>query len=151
MNNKSHISARLREPLTETTRKARKNLVVISVIGIIITKVGLIPTKISAFGIEFSHVNQEALLTLLSVLAVYLLLTFLVYFYSEVEAWKVDMEEDEHNDWILTSDPASKYRKRILATDTRQLKYYLRLFVEFIAPIAFALYSIYFLITTPLT
>tara|TARA_B100000780_G_C21014483_1_gene406360 strand:+ start:304 stop:522 length:219 start_codon:yes stop_codon:yes gene_type:complete len=65
MSEPNFIIERLREPFNETTRKTRRNLLVSSLIGVAISKIGLVPEKISAFGIDFSKSNQSALLTLL--------------------------------------------------------------------------------------
>ncbi|MDO6446255.1 hypothetical protein Q4493_10775 [Colwellia sp. 1_MG-2023] len=48
-----------------------------SVIGVVLTKVGLVPTKISAFGVEFSSSNQNALMLLLASAIGYFQLAFL--------------------------------------------------------------------------
>jgi hypothetical protein len=74
----------LREPLSEDTRKERRNLLAISTIGIALVKTGLIPTKISALGIEFSQSNQRALLYILLAMIIYFFLTFAIYAISDV-------------------------------------------------------------------
>ncbi|MCV3263256.1 hypothetical protein OGZ01_11305 [Vibrio harveyi] len=84
-----HFTDRLREPLNETTRKARRNLLAASVLGIVTSKVGLVPTKISAFGVEFSSSNLEALMTLLALSIGYFLITFVVYITSELQGWQL--------------------------------------------------------------
>ncbi len=55
----------LRDPLNTTTRNARRNLLVASIVGIMIAKVGLFHTKFTALGIEFTTSNQHALVVLL--------------------------------------------------------------------------------------
>src|SRR6266851_5310284 len=67
------------DPLSEVTRKERRNLLIFSVLSYAIFKTGLIPTKITALGVEFSSTDQTALLRVLAGLVAYFLLTFVVY------------------------------------------------------------------------
>ncbi|HAT8558747.1 TPA: hypothetical protein I7221_22720 [Vibrio vulnificus] len=91
----STLKERLKEPLTETTRKTRRNLLAASVSGIVIVNVGLVPQKISAFGIEFTQGNQESLLQLISYVIVFYVITFLVYVLSELTAWNMALRTEE--------------------------------------------------------
>lgn len=84
----NHFTDRFREPLNETTRKARRNLLAVSVLVIVTAKVGLVPTKISAFGVEFSSSNLEALMTLLALAIAYFIVTFVVYIILELQVWQ---------------------------------------------------------------
>ena len=84
------LSQKLREPLSETTRKARKNLLALSVIGIAINRGGLIPKEISSLGIIFEQHNQDSLILLLAVIISYHLSAFIIYSFSESQAWKLD-------------------------------------------------------------
>ena len=52
--------------LSEVTRKERRSLLGISMLGIVITQAELVPTKISALGVEFSQANQAVLLLILA-------------------------------------------------------------------------------------
>jgi hypothetical protein len=85
----NHIFLRLREPFHDTTRKVRRNLLIFSALGIIATKIGLVPSKFAAFGVEFTYSNQQSLLTFLAIVIGYFLVSFIVYVYSEYSAWKV--------------------------------------------------------------
>lgn len=64
MTNISSIPS-LSDPLSELTRKERRNLLIASTVGIAVAKIGIIPEKISALGIDFSSSNKGALLLLL--------------------------------------------------------------------------------------
>ena len=61
----------VRDPLTEVTRKERRLLLGMCVLGIVLVKTGLVPTKISAFGIEFSHTDQKFILIILAFVVSY--------------------------------------------------------------------------------
>ncbi|HCZ9278101.1 TPA: hypothetical protein O4G40_004645 [Vibrio alginolyticus] len=91
----STLRERLKEPLTETTRKTRRNLLAAAVTGIVIVQVGLVPKKISAFGIEFSEANQESLLQLVSAVILFYAITFIVYVLSELTAWSIALKSEE--------------------------------------------------------
>ncbi|MBE3659218.1 hypothetical protein BOO92_21435 [Vibrio navarrensis] len=91
----STLRERLKEPLTETTRKTRRNLLAAAVTGIVIVQVGLVPKKISAFGIEFSEANQESLLQLVSAVILFYAITFIVYVLSELTAWNIALKSEE--------------------------------------------------------
>ena len=157
MSDTNHFSERLREPLNETTRKVRRNLMAASVIGVVITKVGLVPSKISAFGVDFSSSNQQALMTLLAAAIIYFIINFLVYVYSELTAWQIVFaskqievlkEEAERKRISLTgrnSDEEFQDHIRHLYYRSKPT-FIFRLTVELAIPIVFAVYSCYSLL-----
>jgi len=77
----------LRDPLSEVTRTERVYLLGTSVVGIAILKTGLIPTRITALGIEFERANQELFLLLLGLVVLYFLVAFVIYAASDFLAW----------------------------------------------------------------
>lgn len=152
MSESNHFSDRLREPLNETTRKVRRNLMAASVIGVVLTKVGLVPSKISAFGVEFTSSNQQALMTLLAVAIVYFAVSFIVYVYSELTAWKIviaskEIEEIKEESkstsrQLYGYDEDDKFRDHLRNVYSRsKATFYTRLGIELMAPIIFAVYS----------
>jgi hypothetical protein len=82
---------RLKDPLSEVTRNERKTLLGLSAIGIVVAKTGLVPTKISALGIEFDARDQTALLRILAGIIAYFVAAFLVYAIPELLAWRVSL------------------------------------------------------------
>jgi len=159
MSEPNHFSDRLREPLNETTRKARRNLLAASVIGLVITRVGLVPEKISAFGIEFTSANQEALTALLVAAILYFLVSFSVYVFSELTAWQVVLasrqleslraESERKSNWSLSRNPDEDRFHGYIENVYRRTKptFYARLSVELLIPIVFSVYSCYTLLT----
>ncbi|EKO5173049.1 hypothetical protein P0J00_000576 [Vibrio vulnificus] len=151
-----HFTDRLREPLNETTRKARRNLLAVSVLGIVTTKVGLVPTKISAFGVEFSSSNLESLMTLLALAIAYFLVTFVVYIISELQGWQLlisskqleKFKQDAKNSPLpFSSSRASEmeehfHRKLSSVYSKTKPIFYTRLLVEVFIPAIVAVYSI---------
>jgi len=79
---------RLRGPLQEDTKKQRRNLIAVSAIGIAFFDVGLVPQKISAFGIESSQIDQKALSILLFFTILYFLIEFLIYAFPDLLSWR---------------------------------------------------------------
>jgi hypothetical protein len=77
----------LRDPLSEVIRKERVYLLGTSIVGIAILKTGLIPTKITALGIEFRGADQAIFLSLLGLVVLYFLAAFVVYAISDFLAW----------------------------------------------------------------
>lgn len=154
------FSDSLRDPLNETTRKTRRNLLAASLAGLVIAKVGLIPTKISAFGIEFSADNQQSLVMLLALVIAYFAAAFFVYSYSEFTAWQLAFRSQE----LQQLEEGLQRTKNILQTDEEiwfhkqaERTYYqarptfiVRIFVEFVVPVCFAGYVVVSLITTEL-
>ena len=152
MSNSNLFSDRLREPLNETSRKARRNLMAASVIGVIISKVGLIPSKIAAFGVQFDSANQQALMYLLAASVTYFAICFAVYVYSELTAWKIvfaskeieELKEASQTTSMLMHgyNEADKFKEHIKKVlNSTKPTFNVRLFVELGIPIIFATFS----------
>ncbi|MGZ5199390.1 MAG: hypothetical protein ACXWC4_06420 [Telluria sp.] len=75
-------------PLTETTRKERTSLLGLSVLGVALVKIPLVPERFSAFGIDFSHVNQRRLVELYALVIIYYLVAFGLYALTDFFAWR---------------------------------------------------------------
>jgi hypothetical protein len=80
---------RLQDPLSDVTRAERKTLLGLSAVGLVIARSGLVPSRISALGIEFDRADQSALLGMLAAVVVYFLVAFVVYATSDFVAWRV--------------------------------------------------------------
>src|SRR5260221_1629280 len=78
----------LDDPLKDVTRKERKMLLGISVLAIVLVKTGLVPTKISALGVEFSETHQQALLLIVSLVDIYFLFAFVIYATTDFFVWR---------------------------------------------------------------
>jgi hypothetical protein len=70
------------------TRSERKILLGVSALGILIVRTGLVPSKISAPGIEFAQTDQRALLRAVGAFVLYFLGAFLIYAVSDLMAWR---------------------------------------------------------------
>lgn len=80
---------RLRDPLSEVTRKERRTLLGVSLVGVMTAETGLLPTEISVLGINFDVPDQQALLFVLAGVVIYFSVAFLLYAASDVLAWRL--------------------------------------------------------------
>jgi hypothetical protein len=87
MNEIPLIIQRLREPISEDTRKIRRELLIASMIGIVIAYADLVPTKIEALGINLTPANQASFRYVIAGVILYLTVAFLIYVSSEIIAW----------------------------------------------------------------
>lgn len=74
--------------LSDITRKERKALLGTSVLSITLALTGLVPTKITALGIEIAQSNQGWLFVILVLIVVYFLNTFIVYGSVDYLVWR---------------------------------------------------------------
>lgn len=149
----------LTDPLSPLSRVERRNLLLASFIGFLISTAGLVPTKLSAFGIDLSTPQQSAFTFAAALVIAYFLLAFLAYALPDFLVWrknyqdyleKVEIvsrnwtQEDQraHDDlqgslpnirWLYRSSPPVAY---------------LRLLFDYALPVLFAGYSIYVLLST---
>jgi hypothetical protein len=109
-NDRPHLGPteiRLRDPLTEVTRKERRTLLVVSTVGIIMVKSGLVPSRITALGIEFAKTDQRALIVALGAVVTYFVAAFVIYAVSDMVAWRVAFHTAV-NDWVREQDRLEK-------------------------------------------
>ena len=158
----------LRDPLGRVTRSERRSLLGVSVIGILIAKTGLLPTKISAIGVEFTIGHQQAILIILTLVIGYFLSAFVLYATTDFLAWRMKNARISRKYEMLVMKinklPSDKRQKAIEHADTLvkaaemgpkepgtrllQSTSWLRMVFEFIIPIVTAGYAIFSLLTT---
>lgn len=78
----------LGDPLGEITRKERRNLLIAGTVGVLVAEAGLVPSKISALGIDLSAPAQDAFVMLVGLVIVYFLCAFFIYGVSDFFAWR---------------------------------------------------------------
>ena len=79
------------DPLTRGTRRVRQQLLGACAIGLAIGVTGLVPSRISALGVEFSPSDRRAMLFMLAAVIVYLLLAFVIYAWLDWAVWKTGL------------------------------------------------------------
>lgn len=157
------------DPLSEVTRKERRALLGISVVGVALVKVPLVPEKFATFGIEFSRPNQSTFLAIYALVVLYFLGAFLIYAFTDYVAWRRERvrRHHEYSRQVVASQVAlgeagmsmlaEKRDRRVklsqgidkdlsylgLASyDVAEFAAKFRALFEFGVPIAFALYTI---------
>lgn len=88
MNAKRPIEIFQQEFLCDEARRERQTLLIVSAIGLAIAKTGLLPSRISSLGVEFSGNDQRAMLTIISALILYLLAAFCIHSFADYIRWK---------------------------------------------------------------
>lgn len=128
----------LKDPLSEVTRKGRRTLLGVSLIGIVMAKAGLMPTKISSLGIEFSQPDKSNLLLIISFIVTYFLLQFLIYSVSDFEIWGDNIHSalGRQEDRKLIDEMFNILQWRIL------LIIIIRILFEFLFPLIVGFYTI---------
>jgi len=82
------VEIALGESLSEVTRHERRALLGVSILGITIVQTGLVPSKISALGVEFSKADQKAVMGILAVVVGYFLVAFAIYAIADFVTWR---------------------------------------------------------------
>lgn len=98
---------RLVDPLSEVTRKERRMLLGLSMLGIFFVKAGILPSKISALGIELATNDQGAFLYLTSLVLLYFTVAFFIYAMSDFIVWKKSISEayiSEYKKYMIVRD-----------------------------------------------
>jgi len=90
--------ARVADPLSAHARSLRKSLLLASAAGIAVASTGLVPTKISALGIEFSQADRVSMLWLLGATVAFLLASFAVVSLADFIAWRSSIAAKEWNE-----------------------------------------------------
>ncbi len=148
---------RVRDPLSDVTRRERRSLLATSLLLVAIVKSGFVPEKISALGIEFSKGNQRWLLVVLGLVTLYFAMAFMIYAASDFVAWRLALLDSQSRIHL-------KRRKRIKAIEEPTVdeaildEFYIehgaymfglsrrisivRGTFEFLLPLAFAVYAI---------
>lgn len=89
---------KIADPLSDETRRARKALLGISAAGIAIVHLGLLPTRISALGIDFSATDRSVLLVILALTTIYFLIEFIIYAAADFVSWRLLKQSTSYED-----------------------------------------------------
>ena len=89
MDTNDTLQLALQDPLSDVTRRERKVLLGVSAIALVVSQTGMVPTKLSALGIEFGASDQRALLQVFSAVIVYFTVAFIIYGASDYLQWRL--------------------------------------------------------------
>lgn len=143
------VIAVLDDPVSEQTRKVRRALLGFSAAGILAAKGRIIPKKISAFGLEFQDLNQEAIVSVSAMIMIFFVLSFFIYSVSDFQLIRIKFRAYRGDLKTVKADAGDWFRKEI----TRRSIWWnatisLRYLWEYIIPLnigiyaAFALYAV---------
>lgn len=145
----------LDNPLNEISRRERKYLLMTSAIGIFVAFTGVIPTKISALGIELNASEQKAFLLMLALIIGYFLLAFLIYGFKDFLNWRIEYQSQieeslrealnqTYEDHIAEQhDEVRDYIKRLhWPYKLKKPTVWIHIIFEFVFPIFVALFAI---------
>lgn len=153
---------RLRDPLSDVTRRERTALLGASLLSLALVKAGLLPTEISALGLKLASSNHRALLLLLAAVVLYYLVAFLTYAASDYVAWHVAQREAAREAirnvyFPEESDKGTKFEvERLVYTHhswTQAVSQlagpvsWLRALFDFCLPVLFSAYAVYILLS----
>jgi hypothetical protein len=93
MTEPSPVSLSIKDPLSEVTRRERKVLLGVSAIAFVVTRTGLVPSKISALGVEFARADQQALLFVFALVIAYFVAAFAVYGAADYLSWRIAYDD----------------------------------------------------------
>ena len=145
----------LGDPLTEVSRKERRNLLIASTVGVLMAQVGLVPNEISALGIHFPAPAQSSFLVLMAIIVLYFICAFLIYAIADSIIWLKKRHDylvsveiaaetatpDDLEQWNLVNVPDISWYYR-----WTPLAAYVRVFFEFVIPLLVGLYAFVVLI-----
>lgn len=156
MKHDSVAEVRVKDPLRKITRKERKYLLLVSVVGLTVSEMGLVPEQISMFGITFSETNQSSFLLLIAFVVIYFVLAFIIYAVSDFIAWRLEFNktrleglrkkavDEEQEEYDKNYDTYNRLYR--LVYFSRPASIFRGLF-EFILPIVIGSYAIYSLLS----
>jgi len=87
-----YLGKALADPLSELTRRERRVLLAVSALAILVADAGLLPSQISALGIEFDSYDQRFLYLSLVGFVFYFFATFGIYAYSDFLSWTMKVK-----------------------------------------------------------
>ncbi len=151
------IAERLKIPLGAVAIANRKQLLLFSVLGIIVTVVGVMPAKIAMLGIEFDTSNQQAFLVLLTLSVVYYLISFVVSMLSDLMSWKVLFTLNKEkllmnlNDFDISHLTRAQVLEQMKLENSTinqsKLLFSVRILVDVVVPITLSLFSAFCLVS----
>ena len=154
----------LGDPLREVTRVERRNLLIVSVIGVVVAKAQVVPQKIPALGVEFGPIEMATFIWVMTAVVIYHIIGFGIYATADFLASKVDRESyllELHGEGmraseritrspLVTADVARLLRQTAEASGSVEVKWFIVGFVrtlfEFAVPLVIGVYATFALI-----
>ena len=142
----------LGDPLSDVSRRERRNLIVTSVLSALVAHTGLIPTQISALGIGFSPLAQNSFLIFLIVAIAYFSLAFAAYGLTDYLIWRHKYQDYlirveraiqnwSHEDQMAEDELSNSVPSNRWAFVASKPAAYYRIFFDFFLPAIIGLYA----------
>lgn len=134
----------------------------ISVLSLFIAKTGLIPSKISALGVDLERADQRAFLVVMTLVVAYFVVAFILYGLTDFLAWRLSYNEGSKvayqelfarmhsRESSGSNEPASYYPRDWIPLWPNHLAVpisFARAMFEFVLPILIGAYAIYALVS----
>ena len=74
------------EPLCEVSHRARKHLLIATLVGFVMSLGGVVSSEIAAFGLNVDEINRDKLLLIVAGVTAYLWIAFLAYGLQDINA-----------------------------------------------------------------
>ncbi|MBM4855601.1 hypothetical protein HYO47_22400 [Vibrio parahaemolyticus] len=150
------------DPLSEVTRKERRMLLGLSMLGVFFAKTGIVPSKISTLGIELAATEQSSFFYVLAAMLVYF--AFALYAFSDFIVWKkavIESDVSEYKNYVIeretehqqnpideevSSSRLMLYRKNRVWLSAKKPVSLARSFFEFILPIIVGSVSLFMVV-----
>ncbi|ENM5764292.1 hypothetical protein V9R53_003991 [Vibrio mimicus] len=150
------VDLALIDPLSDVTRRERRMLLAVSMLGIFLARAGIVPTKVSALGIELSTSDQKTFLLIIGASLLYFVTAFVLYALSDFIVWKKSILSDQvqqfsTTDFIPDNLPRFEFESRLYQKNkvwysaTKPVSI-CRAFFEFILPILVGLAALVFVV-----
>jgi purine-cytosine permease-like protein len=148
----SDPSSFLGDPLSAISRLERRNLLIASTVGLLVGHIGLVPTRISALGLEFDAPAQSAFLVVLALVVAYMASAFTIYATADFFIWRkryydyrvateceashwTQEDQEEYDEMNQSVPPIHWYWQKA------PLVAWLRIAFEFALPLAVGIYT----------
>lgn len=143
----------LADPLSTIARSERRNLLLAATAGVLVAKVGLIPTQLSALGISLTVPNQSAFVIVVACTVLYFFGAFLFYGLADFLIWRGKYQDyleqvERYNQNWTKGDQAAYDELREGVPDNAWVYRlskpvaFARLAFEFVLPLALGLYVV---------
>lgn len=149
----SEESQFFQSPWSDDTQKLRNQILLVSLIGILMAAVGIVPKEITAFGLKVNDISPRALLLSWAGIDAYLVVTLAFHAYSdfmltywrelnkiELRGLSIEIEPAPGNLSNTLDDEVFKVRARL-----RHL-HEVRLLVDLLVPIVFGIIAFFWLL-----
>lgn len=145
------------DPLSEITRKERRNLLLATMVGVLVSKAGLVPTKLAAFGVELAAPAQKTFVLLVALSVLYFIGAFLTYGISDFLIWRkkyqdyLEAEEIFMQGWSMEDQRAYDELRESIPDITWLYRWskptaFIRILFEYAVPLLFGIYTVSVLI-----